>query len=98
MEAAEEEFTGVEWDEDKRLKNIGKHALDFFDAIDVLEGPCLLCSAKTVKDELRSMAIGMLDDVCVCIIYTMRGSVLRVISMRKARRGERQHYYEIFGS
>ena len=84
MGAREEEIAGVEWDEDKRLKNIEKHALDFVDAIDALEGPCLRRPARTVEGELRSMAIGMLDDVCVCVIYAMRGSVLRVISMRKA--------------
>jgi uncharacterized protein len=93
-----EEVTGFEWDEDKRLKNIEKHALDFFDAPDVLEGPCLYLPARTAEGEPRSMAIGLLDDVCVSIIYTMRSSVLRVISMRKARNGERQHDYKIFGS
>lgn len=92
-----EEVADFEWDEDKRLRNIEKNALDFFDAPDVLDGPCLYRPARTVEGEPRSMAIGLLDDVCVSIIYTMRSSVLRVISMRKAREGERQHYYKIFG-
>lgn len=92
------DFTDVEWHEDKRLSNIEKHSLDFLDAIDVLDGPCLWRPAKMVEGEPRSMAIGILDDVCVSIICTLRGSVLRVISMRKARHEERKHYYEVFSS
>ena len=42
----------------------------------------------------RSLAIGMLDDVCVVIIFTLRGTTLRVISMRKARQNERKQYHE----
>ncbi|MGH7052961.1 MAG: BrnT family toxin [Stellaceae bacterium] len=91
------EFAEIEWDENKRLSNIEKHGLDFSDAIDVVDGLCLWRSARTVAGEPRLMAIGMLDDVCVCVIGTLRGSVLRVISMRKARHEERQHYQEIFG-
>jgi len=30
------EFEAIEWDENKRLKNIEKHGLDFYDAIFVL--------------------------------------------------------------
>lgn len=90
-------FDSLEWDENKRRSNIEKHYLDFVDAIYVLRGPCLRQPAKMVLGEVRWMAIGMLDDVCVTLIYTMRGSVLRVISMRKARHGEKQHYDEVFG-
>jgi uncharacterized DUF497 family protein len=54
-------------------------------------------AAKTVQGEIREMEIGMLDDVCVTIIYTRRGSVTRLISMRKARNGERDHFEKTFG-
>jgi uncharacterized protein len=91
-------FDGIEWDENKRVINIEKHGLDFQDAFDVLDGPCLHLPANVVRGEVRSLALGMLDDVCVCIIYTMRGTVLRVISMRKARWYERQRYCEVFGN
>jgi uncharacterized DUF497 family protein len=53
--------------------------------------------AKTIKGEIREMAIGMLEDVCITVIYTRRGSVTRLISMRKARGSERVHYEKIFG-
>jgi uncharacterized DUF497 family protein len=86
-----------EWDENKRRKNLEKHYLDFFDAIHVLKAPYLHAPAKTVGDEVREMAIGMLDDLCVTITYTRRGSATRLISMRKARYGERQRYEKVFG-
>jgi uncharacterized protein len=85
-----------EWDENKRRSTLGKHYLDFWDGPKVLSGPCLRMAAKTVKGEIREMAIGMLDDVCVTIIYTRRGSVTRLISMRKARDSERNHFEKIF--
>lgn len=90
-------FESIEWDENKRLSNIDKHYLDFLDAVYVLSGPCLQLSAKTVQGEIRWMAVGMLDDVCVTLIYTMRGRMLRLISMRKARNGEQQQYDKAFG-
>jgi uncharacterized DUF497 family protein len=86
-----------EWDENKRRINIKKHYLDFLDAIYVFRSPFLRLEAKTVEGESRWMAIGMLDDVCVTVIYTHRGSVLRLISMRKARHSEQQRYEKVFG-
>ena len=56
------QFDEIEWDSNKRLSNIEKHGLDFADAIDVLDGPCLIGAAKTVGGEHRSLATGMLDD------------------------------------
>jgi uncharacterized DUF497 family protein len=86
-----------EWDENKRLSNLEKHYLDFYDAPKALSGPCLTVAAKAVNGEVREMAIGMLDDVCVTIIYTRRGAVTRLISMRKARTSERSHFEKISG-
>jgi uncharacterized DUF497 family protein len=87
-----------EWDENKRRGTLEKHYLDFYDAPVVLNGLCLRMAAKAVKGEIREMAIGMLDDVCVTIIYTSRGSVTRLISMRKARDSERHHFENTFDS
>jgi uncharacterized DUF497 family protein len=86
-----------EWDENKRVSNLEKHSLDFYDAIHVFNGPYLQAPARTVSGEVRAMAVGMLDDVCVAIIFTRRASVTRLISMRKARYGERERYEKVFG-
>ena len=87
----------VTWDERKRQANVVKHGLDFADVIAVLDGPCLVGPATTVGGEERRIAVGFLDDVAVAVIFTMRGSVLRVISMRRARRDERNHHRDAFG-
>jgi len=85
-----------EWDEDKRLKNIEKHGIDFYDADIVFEGPLLVGSARTVEGETREQAVGMLDDIHVATVYTWRGSIVRIISMRRARHEERRKYQESF--
>ena len=89
--------TDIEWDAAKRRGNLAKHGLDFADALGVLEDPCLLLPERTSGEEYRAMAIGRLADVHVCLIFTLRGTVLRVISMRKARRDERLHHDQAFG-
>jgi uncharacterized DUF497 family protein len=92
-----DEFDRLEWNETKRLNNIAKHALDFRDAIYVFRSPYLRLAARTVHEEARAIAVGMLDDIHVAVVYTLRGSALRVISMRKARHDERRHYDKVFG-
>lgn len=91
------EWDDFEWDENKRNANIEKHGLDFRDAVWVLDGPYLKYPAKEGNGEQRWIAIGMLDDIAVAIICTMRGPALRVISMRRARKNERKHYDTHFG-
>ncbi len=87
----------VTWDERKREANLVKHGLDFADVIAVLDGPCLIGPATAVGGEDRRVAVGVLEDVAVAVIFTMRGSVLRVISMRRARRVERTRLHDAFG-
>jgi uncharacterized protein len=81
-----------EWDEAKRLSNIEKHGLDFRDAVLVFGGrfvrwPCV------GHDEERWMAVGILNGLEVAVIFTMRSSVVRIISARRAYRRERKNYY-----
>jgi uncharacterized DUF497 family protein len=85
-----------EWDENKRRSNLEKHHLDFLDAVYVFQSPYLRRAARTVSGEERWLAIGMLDDAYVAVVYTSRGSVTRLISMRKARKDEQQRYDKAF--
>jgi uncharacterized DUF497 family protein len=81
-----------EWDDAKRLANVEKPGLDFVDAEVVFLGPLLAGPARCVDGESRMLAIGMLDDIHVTMIYTLRGSTVRIISMRRARNEERKGY------
>lgn len=87
-----------EWDPRKCAKNIDKHGLDFNDVDIVFGSPYFKQSAKPVNDEERWLAVGMIDETYVTVVCTMRGSVIRIISMRRARDGERRKHQEIFGS
>lgn len=84
------------FDEAKRLANIAKHDLDFRDADLVFAGPILLGAARALDGEQRWLAVGMIENVYVTIIFTWRGEVIRLISMRKARRNERARYQDLF--
>jgi len=87
-----------EWDEEKRLTNIEKHSLDFLDADIVFGNSHLVGLARVADGEQRWLAIGTIEDVFVTTIFTRRGDIIRIISMRSARHGERKRHQEIFGS
>jgi uncharacterized DUF497 family protein len=42
--------------------------------------------------EVRVRALGFIGDTLYALVFTMRGRVLRVISLRKASRKERNRY------
>lgn len=86
-----------EWDEAKRLANIDKHGLDFLDAPFVFEEAHLIAPARPTGEEQRWLLIGRLDGRYVSIVFTRRGSAIRVISMRRARDEERKRHQAILG-
>jgi uncharacterized DUF497 family protein len=86
-----------EWHEPKRLANIRLHHLDFADADLLFGGLHLIAPARTVEGEQRWLATGTLDDVYVTAVFTRRGEVIRLISMRRARDGEREAHQQVFG-
>lgn len=86
-----------EWDEDKQKRNAAKHGLNFADAKFIFRNPHVGGEAKSAGPEIRHMATGMLGDVFVTLVFTWRGDVIRVISMRKASRNERRQYRQVHG-
>ncbi len=86
-----------EWDDEKCEKNILKHGFDFIDAPLVLDGPHLLGAGKTVGAETRDIATGKVGDRWATVVFTRRGDVIRIISLRSARHGERRRHQEAFG-
>jgi uncharacterized DUF497 family protein len=87
-----------EWDEEKRLKNIEKHGIAFVDADILLGNPHLVAQAKAVDGEQRWLATGMIDEIYVTAVFSRRDPVIRMISMRSARNGERKRHQEVFGN
>ena len=76
---------------DKRQSNLVKHCIDFRDALRVFDGPVF-----EIKDhrrgEDRIVAIGLVENVEIVVVYVMHGQRRRMISARKANRHERQDY------
>jgi hypothetical protein len=80
-----------EWNEAKRIATLEKHGIDFRDAIEVFETVHLELEARS-DVELRRIAVGDLDGVTIAVVFTRRQDAIRIITARKARRDEREHY------
>lgn len=84
-----------EWDEAKRRSNIGKHALDFADAAEVLAGLVVDVPDTREYGEDRWLAIGALGSRVVVVVYVGSDEgMTRIISMRKAVPHERDTYQQ----
>lgn len=84
-----------EWDAAKNEQNIAKHGIDFADTVRIFEMPMLVRrDDRQEYQEDRWIALGELDDVVVVAVYTHRGDRIRLISVRRANRRERQVYQE----
>jgi len=80
-----------EWDQAKRRANLAKHLIDFADAIRIFDGPTFE-KAQRRHNEDRMLAVGMLEDIEIVVVYVRRTGRRRIISARKAHRDERQEY------
>ncbi len=82
-----------EWDEAKREANVRKHGLDFADAEEVFAGTTISVEDRRHNyGEQRFVTFGMLGRVVVALAHTEQAGTIRLISMRKATRGERKSY------
>jgi uncharacterized DUF497 family protein len=84
------------WDEAKRKSNLEKHGLDFKDAHLVYENPdkCTYEAGYKGESRLMDLATAVVRGRLLTLIYTKRGSDVRVISFRPASREERERYEE----
>jgi uncharacterized protein len=85
-----------ELDERKRLSNLEKHGLDFFDVYFVFESLHVEVPSSQ-SGEKRILVIGTLDGRFVTVVFTLRGDAIRVISFRRARHEERDTYQKLYG-
>lgn len=84
---------GFEWDARKAASNLRKHGVSF-DAIEDFD----FSTALEVEDdranygETRMFALGPIQGSLHALVYTRRGEKLRIISLRKASKDEREIY------
>ena len=82
-----------EWDSSKATENWLKHGVGFPDAAGVFEDPLAITVPDDYPNEVRSVAIGRgFLGTTLVVVYTWRGETIRIISARRATRGERRAY------
>lgn len=84
---------GFEWDARKAASNLRKHNVAFdeiagFDFAAALEAE----DDRANYGETRMFALGPIKGNLHALVYTRRGEKLRIISLRKASKDERQIY------
>jgi uncharacterized protein len=78
-----------EWDEAKHAKTLRDRGIGFDDGARIFAGPVLIWKdARPEYGEDRFRAIGETNGDILHVVFTWRGDVLRIISVRRANRRE----------
>ncbi|MGD9561615.1 MAG: BrnT family toxin [Pyrinomonadaceae bacterium] len=91
------EFGEFEWDDDKNVRNIRDHGIDFQIAVEAFEDDRSIPYSDpkhSTVDEPRYALIGLCSVGLVFISFTYRGDRCRIISARKASRQMQRIYAE----
>jgi len=81
-----------EWDDEKSRSNQAKHGIDFDAARALWDDGNRVEIQSPYPLESRSILISKLDKKLWTTIFTRRGSALRIISVRRARKREANLY------
>ena len=82
-----------EYDDKKSQSNFAKHGIDFEEAKLLWDDAyAQRIPAFTVDGEVRYMVIGKISEKHYAAIIHERGDVTRIISVRRARKKEIEHY------
>jgi uncharacterized DUF497 family protein len=82
-----------EWEDAKSMRDAIDRQLPFDMAVALFDG--LTSEAEDTRrdyGEVRTRAIGVVRDIYLVCVYTDRGAVRRIISLRLASRRERDDY------
>ena len=82
-----------EWDGPKRRANLEKHRVDF-SAIYGFDWDTAVIEFDDRHDEPRWVAKGVIGATLYFVVFTNRGGLRRIISLRKATRMEARDYVE----
>jgi len=86
----------LSWDENKRVANLKKHGLDLIDAEQLFDGRQVYTYPSPRKDETRFVTVGFVHDVLVAAVWMERDKTIRLISLRRARDGEKRTYRKLY--
>ncbi|GAB6162735.1 BrnT family toxin [Desulfothermus naphthae] len=76
----------------KTKKNKEKHGIDFVEAQKLWEDPYRVEIPARYVDEPRYLLIGRIKDEYWSAIFTYRSDKIRIISVRRARKNEKEIY------
>lgn len=86
-----------EWDVAKSVSNYTRHGLTFSEAIKIFDRHYL--KTPILRPDLiepRMLATGLMHDKEYSVIYTPRNGRIRIITARRARRYEREAFWESY--
>jgi len=81
-----------EFDPVKSLINKAKHGMNFEEAQLLWEDCRLKVFPGESREEMRLVAVGLIDDKHWCVVFKQREHALRIISARRARIKEIEFY------
>lgn len=81
-----------EYDQEKSAANKGKHGIDFDRAQAIWGDPDRVEIPTRGLDELRYLVIGKIDGRHWSAVMTYRNENIRLISVRRSRKEEVEHY------
>ncbi len=88
----------IEFDNDKRDRAMIERGLDFARADEVFAGRHFTApDERSSYGESRFITVGTLEGRMVVMVWTPRGEVRRIISMRKANEREQTRYAHRLG-
>ena len=81
----------IEFDTAKRSATLDERGLDMARADEIFVGAHMTVQdARKDYGEIRNITIGFLDSRMVVMVWTQRGEVVRIISLRKANDREQE--------
>lgn len=82
-----------EFDPDKCAANLAKHGLDLRDGLAMNLGDAVIIEDDRVDyRETRYRAFGRIEGDGYCLVFTLRGETIRLISFRRAHEKEMARY------
>jgi len=81
-----------EYDPNKSKSNLNKHGIDFIEAQKLWNDEDFMEIPAKIQEEQRFIVIGKLKEKHWTAVITYRGDIIRIISVRRARKEEVKYY------
>ncbi len=84
-----------DWNEGKREANLRNHGIDFVGIEEVFEGETVtILDDRFDYGEQRFVTFGILEGRWVAVVHTETDELIRIISVRKATKNEKESYHK----